>query len=150
MGTMRKEQIHRFAATVLAATLATGCSMHSVADTRMPAKPAGSRLASPRSSLTDLTEVVKQRIILHHVGEEDGEWRTSVKVGNNYQVAVDCVGAVGQLELSIDSSSFPRKCSTGFNVVKVGGFPRQEAMPRQLVVKAPPGARWALLIAERS
>lgn len=123
--------------------------MHSAAKSRPPAELAGPRLASPRSSLTDLTDVVKQRIIIHHVGEEVGEWRTSVKLGNNYQVAVDCVGVVGLLELSIGSSSFPQQCSIGFNVLKVGGFPRNEPESMQLVVKAPPGARWALLIAER-
>lgn len=71
-----------------------------------------------------------------------------MRIGNAYKVAVDCVGPTGTLNVRTTKGlKFARQCIAGYTTLTVDNYPQKAPKTHQLTVQAPPGAKWAILIA---
>ncbi|WP_143021991.1 hypothetical protein [Nonomuraea maritima] len=127
--------------------LVTGCSERSSAEAEPSAQlPAPSSSARP---MVDLRKKVNGKVLLHHVADSNEvAWSGELKVGNAYKIAVDCAGSRGKLAITI-SASFRtlRQCAAGYTTFTLDNYPVGKPERRTLTVKAPSGARWAVLVA---
>lgn len=103
--------------------------------------------------LVDLRTEVKGKILLHHVADsgDQTEWVGKLKAGNLYKVAVDCVGSQGMMTIVPRKGwTTARQCSAGFGTYTVDNRPASTPEVETLMIKAPRGARWAVLAVQTS
>lgn len=117
---------------------------------RAPSVSESSTLTRP---LVDLRTEVKGKILLHYVADsgDQAEWAGKLKVGNSYKVAVDCVGSQGTMMIVPRKGwKTVRQCSAGFGTYTVDNHPASTPEAETLMIKAPHGARWAVLAVQTS
>ncbi|MGW0804797.1 hypothetical protein [Nonomuraea sp. NPDC002799] len=93
---------------------------------------------------------VKGKVVLSHAEKraERTYWTEEVRIGNAYKVAVDCVGAQGTLSiLATNGLNIARQCTAGYTTVTLDNYPVKASETHRLTVQAPPGAKWAIVIA---
>lgn len=152
--------MHRLVSAILIAMLLPGCSTLGKAERKPPAaaepfRPPPSIANTPFKSrpLVDLKKKIKGEVIISHTDEkaEQAEWTAEIKIGNTYKVAVDCVGPEGKLQVQATNGlNVVRQCIAGYTVVTLDNYPQKPPKNHQLTVHAPPGAKWAILIARLS
>ncbi|MEV4221915.1 hypothetical protein [Nonomuraea sp. NPDC049725] len=136
----------RFPVALLTALLMLTACSERVRGASVPAEKSPS--ARP---LVDLRKEVKRKgkVLLHHIAKSgETDWTGELKVGNSYKLAVDCTGSWGELAIAL-SESFrtTRRCSAGYTTFTLDNYPAKKPRPRTLTIKAPPDARWTVMVA---
>jgi len=118
-----------------------------------PSRPLPSVSRSPFRArpLVDLGRKVKGKVLLFHADEkaERSYWTAKVSLGTSFTVAVDCVGPEGELVIqAVGAVHMVRQCIAGYTTYTVDDYPPQRPKAYKLVVRAPRGAKWAVLVSQ--
>ncbi|MGI5286740.1 hypothetical protein ACQEVF_25845 [Nonomuraea polychroma] len=143
-------------ACIVVMLLMTACSVRLSEGSGPSARisePFRSASAPPTRPLTDLRKESKGKVLLHHVADtgDQTEWVGKLKVGNSYKIAVACVGCQGKLAI-VMSEGFRTswQCAAGYSTFRISIYPDSKPKARSLTIKAPLGARWAVLVSKPS
>lgn len=146
----------RLAGVVLAVTLLLGCSAQGRAErspsaAAEPSRPFPSVSRSPFKArpLVDLKRKTRGKVLLFHTDGKAKQiyWTTKVRLGTSFTVAVDCVGPEGELVIqAVGAVHMVRQCIAGYTTYTVDDYPPQRPKAYELVVRAPRGAKWAVLV----